>query len=55
MQQAALAHARLGGDGVERQIRDALAGDHGFGGVEEHVLWLRGCLVSWVKNTVRSV
>jgi hypothetical protein len=38
MQQPAFAHARFGGDGVERQIRDALAGDHGFGGIEERIL-----------------
>jgi hypothetical protein len=38
MQQAALAHARLGGDGVERQVCDALAGNHGFSRIEKQVL-----------------
>jgi len=38
MQQAAFAHARLGGDGVERQARNTLASNHSFGGVEKRIL-----------------
>jgi len=50
MQQAALAHARFGGDRVECQARDALAGHDGFGGVKKRVLEFRGRLFHGKKE-----
>jgi hypothetical protein len=45
MQQTALAYARLGGDGVERKLGDALAHDHRLCDVQPGVLQLAGiCL-----------
>jgi hypothetical protein len=37
MQETALAQARLGGDGIEREVRDPLAHDDRFGGVQQAI------------------
>src|SRR5574338_377926 len=55
MQQAALALARLGGDGIERQVCDALTNDHGFSGIEQRVSQFEIDLFHRAHHTVRTV